>query len=470
MSTTRKQLVAISAPNGLIYAIGGYNSAALSSVEAYNITSNTWSVKASLPAAVMVSAAALGPDGLIYVFGGSTQYTNDSSPYFNSVYSYDPATNTWYTNAQTLPTARRELGAATSSYNNRMYVMGGGNGAYLTTNEEATIGTGHNTVTTVTCHPSTVVANNATSCTVTVVDTASVNATAPTGTVTFASTGTGTFSGSPCTLVIGIGNNSTCPLSVTYTPTVVGSGSHVIRGTYSGDSTHNPSISTGAQSFTLTVTARTTSTVVNCSPSSVLVNQGSTCTATVTDTSSAGTSSTPTGTVSFTRSGSATGSFSSASCTLSSGSCSVTFTPSGAGTATVTGNYGGDGMHSTSNGASNTLTSTLRTTSIAISCNPTSIAVYDSTICTVTVTDTSAAPTLTPTGTVAMSTSGAGSFTACTLASSGGVATCSTTYRPTNIGTGSNVLTAHYGGDAGHSAASPDATATITITQRSTAT
>src|SRR5207249_10254095 len=121
MSSARKEFQAIAAPNGLSYASGGDNAGALASVDSYNITSNTWTARASLPSAVMVYGAALGRDGLIYLFGGSTNYTINGSPYFNTVYSYEPATNTWYTNPQTLPTARREVSAATSNYNNRMY-------------------------------------------------------------------------------------------------------------------------------------------------------------------------------------------------------------------------------------------------------------------------------------------------------------------------------------------------------------
>ncbi len=470
MATTRKQFQAVAAPNGLIYSIGGMTSAsvATATVEAYNITANNWTPRASLPVAVTVFGATLGPDGLIYVFGGSNSYTNNGAPFYNTVYSYDPVSNTWYTNSQNLPTTRRELSAATSSYNNRMYVMGGANGTYLNTNEEATIANGHITITTVTCSPSTVVADDVTSCNATVTDTNS-SATTPTGTVSFLSSGTGTFSGT-CTLAIATSSSAACTSSVTYRPTAVGTGSHVIRGTYSDDSTHDPSVSSGSQMFTLTVTARSTSTALSCSPSSVLVNSGSTCTATVTDTASSGISSTPTSTVSFTSAGTATGSFSSTSCSLSSASCSVTFTPYTGGSFTVTGNYGGDAMHSSSSGISNSVTAMLRTTSIGFSCNPASTLANNSTSCKVTVTDTSAPPFSTPTGTVSLSTSGTGAFSTCTLSGSGAVAICSTTYTPTNVGTGSHVLTAHYGGDAAHSPASPDATATITVTPRTTAT
>src|SRR5207245_9733615 len=136
--------------------------------------------------------------------------------------------------------------------------------------------------------------------------------------------------------------HASCAPTVTYTPTVVAPGSHVISGTYSGDTKHDFSTSTGSQSFTLTVMGRSTSTTVSCAPSSVVTNNGSTCTATVADTAS-GTASTPTGTVRFSSAGTTNGAFTPASsCSLAIGSCSVTFTPTGAATDTVTGHYQDD--------------------------------------------------------------------------------------------------------------------------------
>src|SRR5213083_1522475 len=72
------------------------------------------------------------------------------------------------------------------------------------------------TSTSVTCTPSTVDVGGSTSCKATVQDTASGNKSSPTGTVSFTSSGTGTFTGSPCTLVVESGNKSSC--SVTYSP------------------------------------------------------------------------------------------------------------------------------------------------------------------------------------------------------------------------------------------------------------
>src|SRR2546427_730738 len=97
--------------------------------------------------------------------------------------------------------------------------------------------------------------------------------------VSFASDGTGTFSpGTSCNLLAGAAGTASC--AVTYTPTVVGTGTHSITGTFVPTSHH--AASNGA--FALTVSppaAAPTSTVVSCVPGSVTVNSGSVCTATV---------------------------------------------------------------------------------------------------------------------------------------------------------------------------------------------
>src|SRR5207247_90044 len=84
-------------------------------------------------------------------------------------------------------------------------------------------------------------------------------------------------------------------------------------------------------SNTITITKRTTSTTIVCSPASVQIGQSSTCTASVKDTSP-GTPRTPAGTVDFTNDGS--GSFTGAPCNLgavnsTTADCSVSFAPSG---------------------------------------------------------------------------------------------------------------------------------------------
>src|SRR5437667_10318356 len=105
-----------------------------------------------------------------------------------------------------------------------------------------------------------------------------------TGCVWFSDVGSSNLSlpGTSCSLSAGAAGTASC--AVTYTPTVVGTGTHSITGTFVPTSNH--AASNGA--FALTVSppaAHPTSTVVGCVPASVTVNSGSVCTATVPDTS-----------------------------------------------------------------------------------------------------------------------------------------------------------------------------------------
>jgi N-acetylneuraminic acid mutarotase len=141
MSTARRLLGVVKAADGIIYAFGGYNGSALSVVEAYNPSTNTWTTKAPMPTPKLEFGATLGPDGKIYIIGGGTSYGNNNPPFFNTVEIYDPKTDTWSIpgwSESLMPTARKELGAATGK-NGKIYAIGGANGAYIATNEEASI-------------------------------------------------------------------------------------------------------------------------------------------------------------------------------------------------------------------------------------------------------------------------------------------------------------------------------------------
>src|SRR5207249_1584375 len=102
--------------------------------------------------------------------------------------------------------------------------------------------------------------------------------------------------------------------AVTYTPTVVGTGTHSITGTFVPTSNH--AASNGV--FALTVSppeigrASCRERVV---PASVTVNSGWVCTATVSDTSATG-ATTPTGSVSFASDGTGPFSLSEIGCRL----------------------------------------------------------------------------------------------------------------------------------------------------------
>src|SRR5439155_23229551 len=132
-----------------------------------------------------------------------------------------------------------------------------------------------------------------------------------------------------------------------------GAGTHTIKASYSAnDSRHTNSADT--LGVGLTVTKRTTSTGVSCSPNPITYGGSSSCTVTVTDTD-AGTKSAPSGTVTFDK-GTASGTFSATTCSLVAGStsssCSVTYTPTavGSGSHTITGSYGGSAAHAAGSG------------------------------------------------------------------------------------------------------------------------
>jgi len=142
MPTARSLLGVVKGADGLIYAMGGNNATgALSVVEAYNPSTDAWTTKASMPTPKLEFGVALGPDKKIYVIGGGTSGINNVGPFFNTVEIYDPRTDTWTIPSwaeSTMPTARKELGATTGT-NGRIYAIGGANGAYISTNEEASI-------------------------------------------------------------------------------------------------------------------------------------------------------------------------------------------------------------------------------------------------------------------------------------------------------------------------------------------
>jgi N-acetylneuraminic acid mutarotase len=144
MTTPRYGLAAVVAgQQGYIYAIGGANSTtALDTVEIYNPGLDSWGPGPSLPALRWQLAAAVGPDGLIYAFGGL-----DNNGFQQAdVYTLDPnATNAqWKTlpPAQQLPVATAFLAAATGP-DGLIYAIGGQSleGPQLNTVEAYTIAT-----------------------------------------------------------------------------------------------------------------------------------------------------------------------------------------------------------------------------------------------------------------------------------------------------------------------------------------
>jgi N-acetylneuraminic acid mutarotase len=84
---------AIAVANGLLYTIGGLNSAdaALSSVVAYNPSTNAWSAKASMPGARQGGNGSAMISGKLYVAGGY----DASRTLTRTLYAYNVSSNTW---------------------------------------------------------------------------------------------------------------------------------------------------------------------------------------------------------------------------------------------------------------------------------------------------------------------------------------------------------------------------------------
>jgi hypothetical protein len=122
MSTPRAFHAAVTGHDGVIYAIGGFNSQGpLSTVEAYYPSLDRWFAKPSLPSAVIGMAAAVDPKGLIYAIGG-VDSTNAPQP---SVYSYNPADpGPGWTQQDGLLTAADNLAAARGP-DGLIYAIGG---------------------------------------------------------------------------------------------------------------------------------------------------------------------------------------------------------------------------------------------------------------------------------------------------------------------------------------------------------
>ncbi len=110
-------------------------------------------------------------------------------------------------------------------------------------------------------------------------------------------------------------------------------------------------------------------------------------------------------------------------------------------------------IHAGSSGTT-TLVVNPRTTSTSVTCDPASVQVSQTTTCTATVTDTAQGTASTPTGVVTWKSSGSGVFSTatCILSGTSSSASCSVNYTPK--ASGSEVITASYGGSTSLAATS----------------
>lgn len=117
--------------DGTIYLIGGVDRTYIetqSSVFAYTPATDSWRGVASLPDSRAGMATAVGADGTIYALGGWSGRIGVSGEYFNTVFAFTPATNTWRSVAN-LPDIRYDLAAATGS-DGTIYAIGGSNRSF----------------------------------------------------------------------------------------------------------------------------------------------------------------------------------------------------------------------------------------------------------------------------------------------------------------------------------------------------
>lgn len=285
------------------------------------------------------------------------------------------------------------------------------------------------TTTLVSCTPSSVAVNQRATCTATVTEKFAA-ATTPVGLVAFSSS-SGTFTPSSCTLNSLSSTSASC--SVSYLPEKcpcyswqVIPGVRAIAADYS-DSTHAGS----SGSFSLKVTPLDETTVsVLCNPGTVVVNQVSACSTTVTDISSKPTP--PTGSIYQGLDSCQLGTKSS-----SSSSCAINVTGRGDGSITVNALYAGDPSHYKNENSSEILVDR-RATSSVIVCSPSTVGGNSTTVCTATVTDTDVSTPITPTGSIRFSTNSTGTFDSpdCSLVatSTTGTASCSANYTPRVFG------------------------------------
>ncbi len=307
------------------------------------------------------------------------------------------------------------------------------------------------TSTSVLCIPESLDPSQASICTANVVGSSIVGTTPPAGSISFSSSPPGgIFAPQSCNLTLDASGISSC--SAIYQP--ADSGTQTITGTFGGD----PVYGTSQGNSTLSVTLIQTSLVISCTPESILVNQLTSCTSTVTNASPVPVF--PAGTVSFATSSSIS---SIPGCTLESinatqSTCTADYYPQDSGQQTITATYNGDSTHGSTNGKF-TLNVTKRTTSTSLSCSPVSALVGQPISCTATVSDTSAGTTIAPTGSVNFSGNATGVFSANTCtpvadSASLGASSCSVTYTP-HV-TGSYVITGVYQGDEAHAGSNGD--------------
>ncbi|HZO32484.1 MAG TPA: PKD domain-containing protein, partial [Chloroflexota bacterium] len=129
------------APDGQIYVMGGIypfcsSGPVCTRVEAYNPDANTWATKQAMPTPRQYFGLATAPDGNLYAVGGYLGSGDPALRHRGEVFEYDHLANAWTTRAP-MPTPRRAMSVA--MVGERIFAIGGFNGAPLDIVEEAVL-------------------------------------------------------------------------------------------------------------------------------------------------------------------------------------------------------------------------------------------------------------------------------------------------------------------------------------------
>jgi hypothetical protein len=270
--------------------------------------------------------------------------------------------------------------------------------------------------------------------------------TTPTGTVTFTSPGDSFAPAPTCTLQPASGTGATC--QVTFTP--AGSGLRTVTAAYGGDTGYG----TSSGGTSVDVAQRADAIAASCSLSPTTVHD-QVCSITITDLNGVGDDNLrPTGTVTGVFTGTLPhGEGGNVSCPLAAASaprasaCVVTVHGvTGDQSLGISWQYPGDASYAPVQG--NRQIDGERASTVTVSCAPSPVHPGEAASCTATVADNDQGAVVSPTGTIAFATDGAGAFGAtgqCTLAPAGtGITACSVPYTPSAVGSGMHRISATY--------------------------
>jgi N-acetylneuraminic acid mutarotase len=132
--------------NNKLYLIGGGTSAVTTGsnyVQEYNPATGTWTSKASLPAALAAHGSVCWGDSVIFVVGGP--YSSAASNL--NVYYYRPASDSWGTITNSLPSGQGRRTFAMGICNNKIVISCGYNTVYLKSTYVGTIGSNASSLT-----------------------------------------------------------------------------------------------------------------------------------------------------------------------------------------------------------------------------------------------------------------------------------------------------------------------------------